>query len=363
MTNNKSIRDLLFRMNKSRLDLKESAELTEAFNKPAESADWEKFYTEAWNNSHGAGRIKGSERILKNIYLRLGIKNTKIGKLSQTAYLIFKYAAIVIVMFFAGWMANGLIFPDGKGSVISEVFITEVSVDYGSKSQILLPDGTKVKLNSGSRISYPPVFTKDIRQVNIEGEAYFDVAKESNRPFIVNASAISIKVLGTSFNVKSYAEENIIETTLVEGSIEIYTNLAENTIETRKDPIAVLKPNEKATYIRDISQLNISGNLNNQGQAPTKANKAGIKIEKEIETSLITAWKDNSLRFKGEKFYDIATKFERWYNVKIEIRNDALKEETFTGQFDTETIEQALDAMKLTASFNYTINKNEITIF
>jgi ferric-dicitrate binding protein FerR (iron transport regulator) len=350
-------------MNKFKLELNESAELSEAFNKPAESERLENFYKEIWNNSHGAGRIKGSERILKSIYLRLGIKNNKFGKLSQTAYKISKYAAIVIVMFFAGWMANGLINSNEKGSLISEGLTTEISVEYGSKSQIILPDGTKVKLNSGSRISYPPVFSDGIRQVNIEGEAYFDVAEDSNKPFIVNASAISIKVLGTSFNVKSYAEENIIETTLVEGSIEIYTNLTKNTIETGKAPIAVLKPNEKATYIKDLSQLNISGNLNNQEMAPVRSNKAGIKIEKEIETSLITAWKDNSLRFKGEKFHDIATKFERWYNVKIEIQNSALNEETFTGQFDTETIEHALDAMKLTASFNYTISKNEITIF
>lgn len=363
MNTEKSIKELFEGMHAGKLTDIESTMLLKAVNSNIPPADVNEYYKDQWNKSSEIGDISNGKRILKRIYRRLGISEPS-EQVSNIIYLTWmKYAAIVLLAFAAGRSVSWLTAPEQMVETVSEPFMNEISVEYGSKSQILLPDGTKVKLNSGSKLTYPSQFDGGMRKVQLEGEAFFNVAKETDRPFFVNTSSISIKVLGTAFNVKSYAEENIIETTLVSGAIEIYNELASENIILTKSPIAVLKPMDKATYVKDISAISVSSELKIPENLPALEKKAGILVETQIETALFTAWKDNVLRFKGEKFEDIAIKLERWYDVKIHIRHKTLKEEYFTGQFDTETVEQALEALKLTAPFRYSITKNEIVIY
>ncbi len=350
-------------MHAGKLTANESASLLKAVHPVVPPGDVNEYYTDQWNKASENGEIPNAKGILRRIYLRLGISEPS-EKVMNTIYLAWlKYAAIVFLAFAAGWAVNWQARTQQIAITESEPFMNEVSVEYGSKSQILLPDGTKVKLNSGSKLTYPSSFDDSMRKVQLEGEAFFVVAKETDRPFFVNTSSIAIKVLGTSFNVKSYAEENSIETTLVTGAIEIYNELAAENAQLNKAPIAVLKPMDKATYVKDISAISVSSELKIPDNMPVLEKKAGILVENQIETALFTAWKDDVLRFKGEKFEQIAIKLERWYDVKIDIRHKTLKEEYFTGQFDSETVEQALEALKLTAPFRYSITKNEIVIY
>jgi len=363
MKKEKSIKELLEGMHAGKLTASESASLLKAVHPDVPSDDVNEYYADQWNKASENGEIPNAKGILRRIYLRLGISEPS-EKVMNTIYLAWlKYAAIVFLAFAAGWAVNWQARSEQLIITESEPFMNEVSVEYGSKSQILLPDGTKVKLNSGSKLTYPSRFDDSMRKVQLEGEAFFVVAKETDRPFFVNTSSIAIKVLGTSFNVKSYAEENSIETTLVTGAIEIYNELAAENAQLSKAPIAVLKPMDKATYVKDISAISVSSELKIPDNLPVLEKKAGILVENQIETALFTAWKDNVLRFKGEKFEHIAIKLERWYDVKIDIRHKTLKEEYFTGQFDSETVEQALEALKLTAPFRYSITKNEIVIY
>jgi transmembrane sensor len=362
MSKNNSIEELFQRLLSGRFSGQKPERIIDELTEAAPSAELGKFYEDQWLNTPENGKMPGSDRILKKIHRRLGINpETRSKRIILREFL--KYAAIVIIAFTAGLAASKF---TGKpaDSVAEQVpEFCEVSVDYGSKSQINLPDGTKVKLNSGSKLTYPPDFGNSMRTVHLEGEAFFDVAKDTACPFFVNTHSISIKVLGTSFNVKSYTEENIIETTVESGTIEIYHELATNQPVMDRPPVAVLGKSDKATFVKDVSSISISSGLAASENHSNTVKKAGILVESQIETDLYTAWKDNVLKFKGEKFEDIAIKLERWYGVNIEIRHKTLKGEYFTGQFDTETIEQALDALRLTAPFRYSITKNEIVIY
>ena len=136
--------------------------------------------------------------------------------------LLLKIAAIFVAGFLISWLLHDQINHNTQAEQKAQY--QKVEVPYGSKTHIELPDGTKVTLNSGSVLKYPLQFGDTARNVYLRGEAYFDVAHNKAKPFYVNTSDIHIKVLGTSFNVKSYPEENTIETTLITGRIEIFSD-------------------------------------------------------------------------------------------------------------------------------------------
>ncbi|HEY5393136.1 MAG TPA: FecR family protein [Hanamia sp.] len=236
--------------------------------------------------------------------------------------------------------------------------LQQVYVKPGSKSKIILPDGTVVRLNGSSRLSYHKDFNKKVREVDLEGEAFFDVTKDSAHPFIVHTSGIDIKVLGTLFNVKSYDQDHTIETTLLRGSIEVYD---------KDDPSApkvILKPNEKLVFRKDKED-----ELPIQKQG-TKDSLKSLNIDQDISISTLspnkpdslkeeTSWLYNRLVINGDDFNNLATKLERWYGVKIDILSPDLGKYHFNGIFENETIEQALSALQLTVKFKYEI-KNDI---
>lgn len=235
--------------------------------------------------------------------------------------------------------------------------LQQVYVKPGSKSKIILPDGTVVRLNGSSTLSYHKDFNKSVREVNLEGEAFFDVTKDAAHPFIVHTSGIDIKVLGTLFNVKSYDLDHTIETTLLRGSIEIYD---------KDDPSApkvILKPNEKLVFKKDkAGELPI--------QKHETKNLKSVNIDPDISISTLSAnkpdslkeeisWLYNRLVINGDDFDKLAKKLERWYGVKIDILSPDLVKYHFNGIFENETIDQALSALQLTVKFKYEI-KNDI---
>ena len=130
------------------------------------------------------------------------------------------FAAVFIIGFIVAYF---FIRQSGYDVIQEKIIYNELDIPIGSKSKITLSDGTQIWLNAGSTLKYPSKFSDKKREIFFEGEAFFDVSKDKNRPFIVRTSEINIRVLGTKFNVKSYPEDNIIEATLVSGSIEIET--------------------------------------------------------------------------------------------------------------------------------------------
>ncbi len=245
----------------------------------------------------------------------------------------------------------------------------KVITHKGQKSQIILSDGTKIILNSNSTLKYPSVFNEKKREVILVGEAYFEVQKQNNNvPFIVKTSEIDIEVTGTSFNVMAYADEDIIETTLVEGSITLFRSCDKLP---PMQPIQ-LKPNQKATLVKKGSQISLSKiNIEKPTLAlstETIRNKASNKKEQiiilqKVDIKPHTAWKDDQLIFKSESLDNICYKLERWFDVEIQITDDKLKKACYTGKFThKESLNQVLEIIGLTTPIQYIFNKNLIII-
>jgi len=294
-------------------------------------------------------------KITQKAALPSGSQNDK-GKFLKPGIgrILIRAAAIFILAYGLGGMTFYLL-TGNKQTPREEAKYYSVSAPLGSKSKILLPDSSTVWLNSGSELRYPGAFENDRREVFLSGEAYFDVSRNQEAPFYVNANEIKVKVLGTKFNVKSYPDEGTIETTLEEGLVHIGKAGSSQNI--------LLKPRQRAVFIRKC------GEINDPALGFSELRKAGpvdhieqFFIFEEADTDLYTSWKDNRLKFRSESFEDMAVELERWFGVKIHIENEGIKSKVFTGSFDRENIEQVIKALKVTIRFDYEIDKNNVWI-
>lgn len=235
----------------------------------------------------------------------------------------------------------------------------EVIAGQGTRTKLLLPDGTQVWLNAGSKLHYKDDFGRLSREVELEGEAYFDVVKDAQHPFIVHASDLNIRVLGTAFTVRSYPQDPTIEATLLRGLIEVYRQDNPNA------PRVMLKPNEKLVFNKHLAPSTPRLDV---------LTRKGVAIPPDISVTMIagnipdsakeeTAWMYNRLVFNGDSFKELADKMERWYNVRIVFKDEALYNYRFAGAFAKESIQEAMAALQFTASFRYEINNDEIKLY
>jgi transmembrane sensor len=253
--------------------------------------------------------------------------------------------------------------PKTLAPLARNIHSEEVLAKAGTRTKLVLPDSTEVWLNSNSRLKYSAAFDQTDREVVLEGEAYFEVAKDARLPFVVHASSIDIRVLGTSFAVKSYPQDETIEATLLKGSIEI----------SRKDNPAgaqiILKPNEKLVFQKSLAivdRTNPSPSKPVMGAAPAPDISVNtIRQDLPDSDKIETAWLYNRLVFDGDRFRELADKMERWFNVRIVIRDSSLNNYRFSGIFEKETVDNALKELQLTNDFSFTHknNSNEIDLY
>jgi len=228
---------------------------------------------------------------------------------------------------------------------------TSVFSPRGQRTQVILPDSTKVWLNGGSSLKYAMDYNKVDRKVITEGEAFFEVKKNTQKPFVVLSHEIKVKVYGTSFNIKAFPDEKQIETTLVSGSLSV-VSVAPDGSEGQE---IFLVPNEKCIYEKRDKLLSKSNN-----QAPQQATRLQktdhslhVKIARNINTEAEKNWKDGKLIFRNEPFSELAVKMERWFDVKIHFEDEQVRNYKFTGIFEKETINQAMEALKLSSQQSY----------
>lgn len=238
----------------------------------------------------------------------------------------------------------------------------EVVAKPGVRTKLLLPDGTQVWLNSNSKLKYAADFDLHSREVELDGEAYFDVVRDMQHPFIVHTSAIDIRVLGTAFTVKSYAQDETIEATLLRGAIEISGRDNPNA------PRIILKPDEKLVLNRHLfnsPRANPPSPGNAAGAPPARPDISVNPVPAHIPDSAKeeTAWLYNRLVFNGDTFKELAEKMERWYDVRIIFQDQDLYKYRFAGAFANESIQEALNALQLTASFSYKIKGDVIELY
>jgi ferric-dicitrate binding protein FerR (iron transport regulator) len=231
-----------------------------------------------------------------------------------------------------------------------------VSTKRGSKSKVVLPDGTQVWLNADSRITYNEKFQGTIREVDLTGEAYFDVVRDETRPFIIHTSTIDVKVLGTAFNVRSYAEEKNTETSLIRGSVEI------TLVKSADKRKIILKPNDKLIVANEEGEV-----VENEDSEGSNGHKpvltlGKINYRKKENMAVETLWMDNKLAFDGETLEEIALKIERWYDVKLHFADEDLKSDTYTATFEDKTLSEVLDALQASGGLRYSIDKKDVTL-
>ena len=208
-----------------------------------------------------------------------------------------------------------------------------VSVNKGQRAGITLPDGTIVHLNSESKLSYTPDFNGKLREVVLEGEAFFEVTPNKEKPFIVKTSVFDVEVLGTSFNVSVYNDENIVETALMEGKVKL-------TMQGCPSKPVYLTPSQKFIYSRSDRQGTIS--------------------IMEGDTEL--AWKQGILAFSAEPLEEVFRKIERWYGVTMHYDKESLVNDNFTGQFKMISIQEMMNILRMHYNLKFKIENNDIYI-
>lgn len=205
------------------------------------------------------------------------------------------------------------------------VNVLERSTEWGQKSTLELPDGTMVKLNSGSMIRFPETFSEDFREVELFGEAFFDVTENPDKPFLIKSDGLQTTVLGTSFNVNAYTDTDEIAVTVLTGKVKIASNETE----------ILLHPNEQGTYNRVSNQMS----------------KEVTDIEKYID------WKDGIIHFDGATMEEIALILERWYGVNVLFGNESIKQCNLTATYQNELLTAVLESIVFTKkglSYEYT---------
>jgi len=209
--------------------------------------------------------------------------------------------------------------------------LNQLVVPRGKRTSLTLSDGTKLWLNSGSRAIFPVLFTKNEREIFIEGEAYLEVAHNESKPFFVITNNIQIRVLGTTFNVAAYPDELATTVVLVEGSVQAI-------VDSKK---MVIKPNQLLTYEKNSGKTALN----------------------ETDVMRYVSWKDGWMYCEREKLETIAAKLSRYYDVKIEFADAKAKEMTITGKLDLKTeCTEIFNAISSTAPISFETQDNTILI-
>jgi ferric-dicitrate binding protein FerR (iron transport regulator) len=235
--------------------------------------------------------------------------------------------------------------------------LNEIVTKKGSKTNIKLPDGTKVWLNADSKIVYAEKFIGSTREVTLIGEAYFDVVHDSIHPFIIHTGKEDIKVLGTAFNVRNYPSEKMLETTLMRGKIEV-------TFKGRPDEKIVLKPLEKLIVSKESYTVVNAVNRPNSTQVPeNKITLTSATYFTQKDSMVVeTAWVNDRMVFINQPLEKIAEELERNFGITVIFKSDIVKEYRYTGVFDNQSLDKVLEIIKLSRKIDYRIIDKKLII-
>ena len=260
---------------------------------------------------------------LERVNVRTGYNKEHLE--NMVAYRKFRRVAAVLIPFLL--LAGGLLF-----FIPSSNEMIRISTAYGEQKQLFLPDSSEIWLNAGSSITYPATFAKDKRLVTLDGEAYFSVKRNTAQPFVVETSGLTVKVLGTKFNVNAYSSEETITTTLKSGKVEV-------NIRTQEPQI--LHPNEQLTYHTKTSAISLS----------------------EVDASDADSWTSGKLIFTNASSAEIFRILERHYNVVIYNMLDIPSTKRYTLKFlKNDSLSEALDILSEIIGFHYQQNKDKVVL-
>lgn len=259
----------------------------------------------------------------------------------------FAVAASVFLLFtLAWWLMPGQPTAPADNTKI-------VSAKKGSRLKAMLPDGTVVWLNAGSKLAYNNEFGRSTRSVSLTGEAFFDVTHDKSRPFLIHTTAMDLKVLGTTFNVRAYPDEQLTEACLITGMLEVsFGNSDSGTI--------ILKPSEKIS-INNQSDSTNAFHFEKVTAGKTTTAVSSVTYQPGDSSVVETSWINNKLVFRNKPFEEIAVELSRWYNVTFDVQDKTLLTKRFTATFETETIFDVLNRLSASYHFSFVYNKEKNT--
>jgi len=300
---------------------------------PKNKAEVESWLLEHWTSSPEIDSIALIETVFQHIQEYEIEHQPKSGFSIRRILKIYQKVAALLLIPIIGF---GIIYWVTQFNQ-SVVQYTETIAPRGQKSQIVLADGTKVWLNSDTKIKYPGNFSKNQRDVFLDGEAFFEVSKNAHQPFVVHTSSVNVKVLGTKFNVKAYSDESEIETSLFEGKINLQMNSSSEGNPSEKE----VEPGQSFVYSKTDHQL----------------------VANKFPQDEINGWKNNQLIFKDDTFSNLVRKVERWYDVKVVYNEKLFNDRRLTVElYEGERLERLMDIISLTLSVDYKYEKGEIIL-
>jgi transmembrane sensor len=261
----------------------------------------------------------------------LGLLKKRIEPKQATISLkqILKIAAILVVTFGLGWGSRFISFESDKQT--AEVTMQEIFVPKGQVNQVFLADGTRIWINSETKLTTPSVFAPNERVVKLNGEAFFEVAKDAKRPFRVEVNGQQIEVLGTSFNVRAYENSNEIETTLETGQIRLHIG----------SQTTLLEPGEQSLFNKSERQLIIA----------------------KVNAETFSSWKDGRYEFQNEDLLEVFKVVERWYDVEITADETYFNGMRFSGVIKrNKDARHFLELLNLTVPVRYEMKTDKIRI-
>ena len=267
------------------------------------------------------------DRVYDELWNRIGMPGRRTGVSPIWKY-ISAVACIALLC-----VSSFYIWDNFRSKPLSYLEMTALA---GSKAHILLPDSTEVWLNGDSWIRYPESFDDKNRSVELIGEAFFKVTKDQHRPFHVNMDGRSVPVLGTEFNVLAQKQSDVIETTLLEGSVALYKNSNKSLV-----PDRVLLPGEQAVYSRQSGEIEVQS----------------------VQTSFYASWVTGDYVFENSTFGQIIQVLEHSFNVKVHLKDRSLEEVCLTARFTHgESLEEILSVLQISMRYTYNIRGKDVFI-
>lgn len=276
------------------------------------------------------------DRVLHTIHTRLREEadseagDHTIKPINTNRFYCLRVAAIMVLAFGLSFLMQKMM-PAEHVSEINSYVVKEVPM--GQKQTIMLADGTKVILNADSRLSYPEAFLENKREVRLEGEAFFEVARDEKRPFTISSGDVCTTVLGTSFNVKAYKDEQDITVSVASGKVKV------NKVN-HADQAHYLSPGREAIYQLDKQSFTVQ----------------------DFEAKETLAWKEGILYFKDATFEEVKKALERWYGVEIQVIGRDSQDWQYSGAFHRQSLENVLLSIGYVKYFTYAMDGKQVKI-
>ncbi|MGS2761875.1 FecR family protein [Sinomicrobium sp. M5D2P9] len=252
----------------------------------------------------------------------------------KTGYRYYQVAAILVLLL----SVSGIWYYQNKEEPLPPPAMVTQHISSGEKATITLPDGTVVRLNSNTELVFPDRFSGNAREVMLRGEAFFEVVKDKEHPFLVKTGELTTRVLGTSFNVKAYENEEEVEVSVATGLVEV--SKGKTGKENEEKQHVLLNPSQQAVYREDDQDF----------------------ITREVDIASIAIWKDGILSFNRTPLDQAAKMLERWYGVKVILKNPGLKKCVITGDHKNQGLSSVLHSFQYSLGVSYEITKDTVII-